>query len=179
MRVTISAAGRAGPSVYRERWGAMKSSRVMRATFAVLRIVVGLLLLQHGGQKLFGWFGGMGSSGATVELVSRLGLAGVLELGGGVLLVLGFLTRPVAFLLSGEMAVAYFTAHQPNGTWPIQNHGELAALYSFVLLFFAAHGAGAFSLDASMHRDRKGAGVVERDTIPVAESEHAQSPRVA
>lgn len=123
-------------------------------THVVLRAVAGLLFLQHGGQKLFGWFGGMG--GGTVPFMSQMGLAGLLEFFGGIAIVLGLFTRPVAFLLSGEMAVAYFQAHQPNGTWPIQNRGELAALYAFVFLFFAAHGAGANSLDA-MRRGKRSA----------------------
>jgi putative oxidoreductase len=119
-------------------------------TYVLLRIVVGGLLFQHGAQKLFGWFGPMaGAPAGGVKLLSALGVAGMLEFGGGIALVLGAFTTPVAFLLSGELAVAYFTVHQPMGTWPIQNHGELAALYSFVLLSISARGAGAFSVDAA------------------------------
>jgi len=128
--------------------------RAMQFTHALLRIVAGLLLMQHGGQKLFGWFGGVGPNGGTVTLMSLMGFAGVLEFFGGSALILGLITRPVAFLLSGEMAVAYFTAHQPHGTWPIQNHGEPAALLSFVFLFYAAHGAGPMSVDAWFRRRR-------------------------
>ena len=128
--------------------------RAMQFTHVLLRIVAGLLLMQHGGQKLFGWFGGIGPNGGTVSLISLMGLAGVLEFYGGAAMILGLLTRPVGFLLSGEMAVAYFTTHQPRGTWPIQNHGEMAALLSFTFLFFAAHGAGPMSVDAWFRRRR-------------------------
>jgi putative oxidoreductase len=130
-------------------------ARAAQWTHVLLRVVVGVLFLQHGGQKLLGWFGGVGGApGGTVNLMSQVGLAGVLELFGGAAIASGLLTRPVAFLLSGEMAVAYFQSHQPHGLWPIQNHGELAALYSFVFLFFAAHGAGGVSLDALRARKR-------------------------
>ena len=80
--------------------------------------------------------------------------AGILELVGGALIALGILTRPVAFLLSGEMAVAYFMAHAPHGFWPILNHGELAVLYCFVFLFLAAHGGGPYSVDARRRKNR-------------------------
>jgi putative oxidoreductase len=109
-----------------------------------MRIAIGLLFIEHGGQKLLGYPPG----GQTVELVSLLGLAGVLELGGGALVLLGFLTRPAAFILSGQMAVAYFMAHAPGGLWPAQNHGELAVVYCFVFLYLAAAGGGPLSLDA-------------------------------
>jgi len=125
----------------------------MKATHVLLRIVTGFLFAQHGAQKLLGWFGGSGEAG-TVALMSQMGLAGVLELYGGIAIVLGLFTRPVAFLLSGEMAVAYLMAHQPRGAWPIQNHGESAVLFSFIFLFLAAHGAGGLSLDALIHRGR-------------------------
>ena len=114
----------------------------------LLRIVAGLLYMPHGAQKLFGMFGGFGGTpGATVPLGSLLGLAGVLEFFGGLLIVVGLFTRPVALLLSGEMAVAYFMVHQPKGVFPIANGGELAVLYSFVFLAIAAAGGGSFSLD--------------------------------
>lgn len=133
----------------------MKSPGFAQASHVLLRMVAGLLLLQHGGQKLFGWFGGSGSApGATVPLWSLMGLAGALELFGGSAILLGIFTRPVAFVLSGEMAVAYFMTHQRNGTWPIQNHGETAVLFSFIFLFLAAHGAGGFSLDGQRPRKR-------------------------
>jgi len=122
------------------------------ATHALLRIAAGLLFSFHGMQKLLGWFGGMGPQGGTVTLASQMGVAGMLELLGGILIIVGLFTRPVAFLLSGEMAVAYFMAHFPRGFWPIENQGELAALYSFVFLFFAFNGAGKFSIDALRNR---------------------------
>ena len=117
-------------------------------THALLRMVAGLLFMLHGGQKLFGWFGGPGGDGGTVELASLMGLAGILELAGGALIIVGLFTRPVAFVLSGEMAVAYFMAHFPNGFWPIENRGEPAALFAFIFLFFAFNGAGPLSADA-------------------------------
>jgi putative oxidoreductase len=103
--------------------------------------------MQHGLQKLLGWFGGMGGPGKTVELMSQFGLAGVLELFGGLLIVLGLLTRPVALLLTGEMLVAYFQAHFPQGGVPLENKGELPLLYMLVWLFFTGNGAGPYSLD--------------------------------
>lgn len=118
-------------------------------THSLLRIVAGLMFMMHGGQKLFGWFGGMGGQGGTAELLSMPGIAGVLEVVGGALIIIGLFTRPVAFILSGEMAVAYFMMHFPQAFWPIQNQGELAALYSFTFLFFAFNGAGPLSVDAA------------------------------
>jgi putative oxidoreductase len=112
----------------------------------VLRIVTGLLFLQHGSAKLLGaphvaMFDGL-------QLFSLMGLAGVLELVGGLLIVLGLFTRPVAFVLSGLMAVAYFMAHAPQGFLPIVNQGELAVMYSFVFLYLSVAGSGAFGIDA-------------------------------
>lgn len=123
---------------------------------AALRVVSALMLMQHGAQKLFGEFGGYrGTPGATAELMSRSGFAGVLELVGGLLLAVGLFTRPVAFLLSGLMAFAYFLAHAPDGFWPILNRGELAALYCFVFLLIAAMGPGAASLDGLLRKRRR------------------------
>ena len=121
-------------------------------THAVLRIGAGLLFMQHGAQKLFGMFGGMGPNGGTVELMSQFGLAGVLEFFGGLLIVLGLLTRPVALVLALEMLVAYFQAHFPRGGAPIQNQGELPLLFMLVWLFFAGNGAGPASIDAARRR---------------------------
>ncbi len=118
------------------------------ATHALLRFVAGVMFMLHGGQKLFGWFGGPGGQGGTVELASLMGLAGILEVVGGALIIIGLFTRPVAFVLSGEMAVAYFMAHLPSGFWPIENRGEPAALFAFIFLFLAFNGAGPFSADA-------------------------------
>jgi putative oxidoreductase len=80
-------------------------------------------------------------------LMGKMGLAAVIEAVGGALIMVGFMTSPVAFLASGEMAYAYFTAHQPQGTWPIQNQGELAALYAFIFLYISTRGAGVLSVD--------------------------------
>jgi putative oxidoreductase len=111
---------------------------------SVLRIMSGLLLLQHGTTKYL-YFPEGPMSGASPLTMS--GIAGILELVGGVLLVIGLFTRLVAFVLSGMTAVAYFYAHAPRGFFPILNGGELAALYCFVFLFLAAAGAGALSVD--------------------------------
>jgi putative oxidoreductase len=110
----------------------------------LLRIVTALLLLQHGTAKLFGF--PHVAMFDNVQLLSLLGIAGVLELAGGILLLLGICTRPVAFILSGEMAVAYFIAHAQKSFFPILNQGELAVLYCFVLLYLAVAGGGAWSL---------------------------------
>jgi putative oxidoreductase len=110
----------------------------------VLRIVAALLFITHGTQKLLGIpEGPMG----IVPLASKLGVAGVLEIVGGTAALLGLWIRPIAFILSGEMAVAYFTAHAPRGFWPLLNGGEIAVLYCFIWLFFAAAGPGAFAVD--------------------------------
>lgn len=117
-------------------------------TLNLLRIVSGFLFMPHGAQKLFGLFGGFGGTpGATAPIFSLMGFAGVLEFFGGLAILLGIFTRPVAFILSGEMAIAYFMAHIPMGFWPLLNRGELAALYSFIFLFLAAVGGGNLSID--------------------------------
>lgn len=131
-------------------------SRFEEPTLALLRVMAGLMFMQHGVQKLFGWLGGWrGDPGATAPLVSLSGLAGVLEVFGGALFVLGLFTRPVAFILSGMMAVAYFRAHAPDGFWPILNRGELAALYCFVYFYFSARGAGPYSVDGLLSRRKQ------------------------
>jgi putative oxidoreductase len=111
--------------------------------YALLRIVAGLAFAQHGAQKLFGVLGG-----TAVELMSQRGLAGVIEFVGGILIAIGLFTSPIAFLASGQMAVAYFQAHAPRAFWPIQNGGELAMLFCFVFLYFAATGSGKLSVDS-------------------------------
>jgi putative oxidoreductase len=103
--------------------------------YALFRIVAGLLFACHGAQKLFGLFGGH-----QVTLMSQMGLAGVVEFGGGLLIAAGFLTGVAAIIASGEMAWAYFQAHAPRGALPIQNGGELAAVYSFAFLYIASKG---------------------------------------
>jgi putative oxidoreductase len=115
--------------------------------YAVMRIVVGFLFACHGAQKLFGVLGGVGPAGGTAPLFSMMGLAGIIELLGGLCIMLGWLTGYVAFIASGQMAAAYFMAHHPRGFWPIQNDGELAALYCFVFLYIASVGSGLWSID--------------------------------
>ena len=117
---------------------------------SVLRIVAAFLYLLHGTQKLFGV--PPSASGATVELASRLGAAGIIETIGGLLILLGLFTRPAAFICSGEMAFAYFLAHAPRGPLPNTNGGELPVLYCFIFLYLAAAGGGAWSLDAARNK---------------------------
>lgn len=119
---------------------------------SLLRIIAGFTFSLHGFQKLFGFFGGMSGHGATAAFGSLLWTAGVLEALGGVLLVLGLFTRPVALVLCGEMAVAYFRSHRPSGLWPILNGGELAILYCFIFLYLVMAGAGPVSLDRLIRR---------------------------
>lgn len=115
-----------------------------------MRIVVALMFMQHGAQKLFAVFG----AESAAEVMTRLWFAGVLEVFGGGLILVGLFTRPVAFLLAGEMAVAYFTAHFPRDWIPIVNRGELTVLYCWIYLFIAANGGGSFSLDGLLARRR-------------------------
>jgi putative oxidoreductase len=112
---------------------------------SLLRIITGFLFIQHGAQKLFGLL--MAGTKSSVDLFSLLGFAGVLEFFGGILILLGLFTRLTAFILSGQMAVAYFMVHAPQGFWPILNHGELAVLYCFIYLYLAIAGGGSWSLD--------------------------------
>jgi putative oxidoreductase len=119
---------------------------------SVVRIITGFLFMQHGAQKIFGLLGG--SRGGPPQFLSQSWIGGVLEFFGGLLIILGLFTRPVAFILSGMMAVAYFQVHAPRGFWPIQNGGELAALYCFVFLYLSAAGGGAWSLDSIWRRSK-------------------------
>jgi putative oxidoreductase len=118
---------------------------------SVLRIVTALLMMQHGAQKLFGFPAGTPAMPAS-PLLSIMGFVGILEFFGGLLLLLGLFTRPVAFILSGLLAVAYFIAHAPRGFWPALNQGELAVLYSFVFLYLAVAGGGSWSVDYCWRR---------------------------
>ena len=113
---------------------------------SVLRIVAAFLFVAHGTQKFFGFPSAEVRGG--VPLVSLLGLASMIEMVGGTLMFLGLFTRPVAFLLAGEMAAAYFMGHAPRGLWPLVNRGEPAVLFCFIWLYLAAAGAGPWSLDA-------------------------------
>ena len=116
-----------------------------------MRIVIGLLFLQHGSQKLFG-IPGSGQQPPNFSWLSLMGVAGVLEFFGGLLMVLGLFTRPVAFILSGQMAVAYFIGHLPKSFWPLENEGEPAVLFCFIFLLIATHGAGIWSVDTARGR---------------------------
>jgi putative oxidoreductase len=111
---------------------------------SVLRIVTAFLFMEHGGQKLFSF---PAPFPVPLPLLSLLGVAGILELFGGLLLLWGLFTRPVAFLLSGEMAVAYFMAHAPHSFWPLLNRGEPAVMYCFIFLYLFVAGGGSWSLD--------------------------------
>ncbi|HET9332504.1 MAG TPA: DoxX family protein [Gemmatimonadota bacterium] len=129
---------------------ARRSFDLAGATHAILRIGAGLLFFLHGAPKLFGWFGGMGPAGGSAELFSLMGLAGVLEVFGGLAIALGVLTRPVAVVLALEMLIAYFYAHAPQGPVPYANGGELALLYLVVWTFLAGNGAGPWSVDGAL-----------------------------
>ena len=118
--------------------------------YAAMRIVVGLLFFCHGLQKVFGLFGGV--NGAPAPLLSLFGIAGLVELITGALITVGWFAATAAFVASGQMAVAYFTAHFPSGFWPIQNGGEEAVFYCFVFLYMAARGAGIWSVDSTSTR---------------------------
>jgi len=130
----------------------MNRQLATQISLTLLRTVSGLLFMQAGGLKLFGWFGGMPPNGATAPLMTQTGIGGLLELVGGALMILGLFTRVTAFIISGEMAVAYWQFHAPGGFWPIQNHGEAAVYLCFIFLFFSAFGASDYSLDALLKR---------------------------
>lgn len=121
-------------------------SRFSDPIHALFRIVVGGLFAQHGAQKILGVLGGAGGSGASAAVGSQAWIGGLIELVCGIAVLVGFQTRLAAFLASGTMAVAYFQFHQPKGALPIQNGGELAALYCFAFLLLAAKGGGIWSL---------------------------------
>jgi putative oxidoreductase len=125
--------------------------RYQERALGLLRIFAGFAFFPHGAQKLFGWF-----DGRTADLFSVLGLAGVLEFFGGLAILLGLFTRPVAFVLAGEMAVAFLWRHLPRAFWPILNRGELAVLYCFIFLYLATAGPGRWSLDGLLRRSEAG-----------------------
>jgi len=112
--------------------------------YAIMRIILGLLFVSHGGQKLFGWFGSQ-----PVPLGSLFGVAGIIEIVLGLLITIGLCAGYAAFIASGEMAVAYFIGHFPKSFWPHENEGELAVLFCFTLLYMATQGAGIWSVDAA------------------------------
>jgi putative oxidoreductase len=125
---------------------------------SVLRIVAAFLFMQFGTAKLFGFPAPIMPGGGTAPAGSLAWFASVLETFGGFLLLIGLFTRPVAFILSGEMAVAYFHGHAPQGFWPVLNQGAPAVLFCFIFLYFSAAGAGPWSLDAYRERARTGLG---------------------
>ncbi len=117
---------------------------------SLLRIIMGLMIIQHGMAKIIGF--PVVASLANLNPLSLIGAAGFIELIGGALLILGLLTRPVAFIISGEMAFAYFMAHEPKGFYPLLNGGTLAIMFCFTCLYLSTAGAGPWSVDAAMKR---------------------------
>lgn len=135
---------------------------------SVLRIVAAFIFILSGTMKHFAFPMGVPPDGGTVKLMSQAGIGGFLEIVGGLLLLVGLLTRPVAFLLSGMMAVAYFQFHFPQSFWPTVNGGVAAALYCFVWLFFSAAGPGPWSVDAWLkNRREKTSRVLRREQRPI------------
>ena len=122
----------------------------MPRALSVLRIIAGLMIIEHGMAKLLGW--PVVPAFAKLQLFSQLGAAGCIELIGGALVTVGLFTQPVAFILSGEMAVAYFMVHAPRGFYPLLNGGTLAIMYCFAFLYLSTAGAGPWSLDAAMKK---------------------------
>ena len=133
----------------------MNMIKAGQVAYFLLRVVSGLLFFHAGSMIHLGWFGGMpGALGVRPALTSQIGIGGMLEFYGGIAIILGFLTRPVAFILSGEMAVAYWQFHFPRGAWPIQNHGEPAVLLCFIFLYLSTQGGGDWSVDGWLRRKR-------------------------
>jgi putative oxidoreductase len=136
----------------------MNAELARQIVYFLLRVVAGLLFMQAGGTKMFDWFGGIPAEfGGHPARWSQTWIGGALEFYGGALIMLGLFTRPVAFLLSGEMAVAYWQFHfKPEQFWPIQNGGQPAVLFCFIFLLMAAWGSGSWSLDGLIRswRDR-------------------------
>ncbi|MDQ6654017.1 MAG: DoxX family protein [Acidobacteriota bacterium] len=132
----------------------MNTTSAIQVTYFLLRVVTGFLFCQSGGLILFGWFGGIPGQPGRPPLMSQIGIGAVLEFVGGIAIMLGLFTRPVAFILSGMMAVAYWQFHAPNGPWPLQNQGVPAILFCFIFLYMAAMGGGDWSLDALIRRKR-------------------------
>ena len=128
-------------------------AKLPAAVLGVTRVVVSFLFTLHGVSNLFGAFGGVDGKGGTIAALTWPGgWASTIELVAGALVLVGLWTRPAAILCSGAMAYAYFTVHQPKGLFPIENHGELAALYSWIFLLIAVFGSGAFALDKYLRR---------------------------
>jgi putative oxidoreductase len=136
----------------RKRRSLRYTDQAIRITYLLLRVVAGLLFMQSGGLILFGWFGGMPGQPSPPPLLSQTGIGGILEFFGGIAVMLGLGTRPVAFVLSGMMAVAYWQFHAPNAASPVQNQGVPAVLFCFLFLYVSAQGGGAWSIDALLSR---------------------------
>jgi putative oxidoreductase len=133
----------------------MSWNKAITVTYFLLRIVMGFLFFQAGSTKVFGWYGGIPGMPEGIPLfTTQVGIGGLLEVVGGALIFLGLFTRPVAFILSGEMAVAYWQFHAPSGGWPLENQGTPAVLFCFIFLYMAARGGGDWSLDALLWRKR-------------------------
>jgi putative oxidoreductase len=118
---------------------------------SVFRIITGLMIIEHGMAKIIGW--PVVPTFANLQPFSLIGAAGFIELIGGALLILGLFTQPAAFILSGEMAVAYFMVHAPKSFYPLVNGGTLAIMYCFACLYLSTAGAGPWSVDAAMKRN--------------------------
>lgn len=124
-----------------------------KVTHFLLRLVSGLLFMQAGGMKIFDWFGGIPAEhGGHPAMFTQTWIGGALEFWCGLAIMIGLLTRPMAFLMSGQMAVAYFQFHQPSGIWPLQNGGQPAVLFCFIFLLYAAQGGGDWSVDGMIRR---------------------------
>jgi putative oxidoreductase len=121
-------------------------ARLHDPIYAAIRVVVGLLFMMNGAQKLFGAFGGR----QVIDLASLQGAAGLIEFGAGLLIMVGLWAGIAAFIASGEMAFAYFIVHAPQGGWPIQNNGQLSVLFCFIFLYVATRGSGVLSVDSLM-----------------------------
>ena len=163
----------AQPSIV-AKWPA-QASRLLGA----VRIVAAFVFMQSGTMKLFAFPVGVPPNGGTVTLISQAGLGGILEVFGGALLLLGLFTRPVAFLLAGEMAVAYFQFHVPQSFWPVVNGGSPAVLFCFLWLYLSAAGAGAWSLDALRERSGLGRDLPQREGFRRATRHSGRSVEVA
>lgn len=134
----------------------MIPERYASHAYALFRIVFGLMFLSHGLQKVFGMFGGRTTFGGQLPaLTSEAGIAGLIELIAGTMIMMGLFTGVAAFVASGEMAVAYFKGHQRMAFWPLENRGELAVLFCFAFLYISARGAGIWSLDSLLRRRRR------------------------
>jgi putative oxidoreductase len=130
----------------------MTISSLQPYALSLVRIIAGFGFSLHGFQKILGVLGGAGGSGQPAQLFTLPWVAGILELVGGLLILIGLFTVPVSFVLSGEMAVAYFMAHAPKGFWPVRNGGELAMLYCFLFLYLFTAGPGPWSLDGLLRK---------------------------